>query len=158
VANLAAHDRLLRRDADRYLSRRRPQRPPAPPPPGPGKRPFLINLRLPEHVEWKGFAAVGGCFYGHGEIGTELYLVRGRWDGHVQGKYLTPEPGAASHVFEPWGDPRTLLLLPVGVPATSRADTFPKSDSFPSATAVVSPSTLPQGVVVGACVDEGGLA
>ena len=159
VAKLAEHDRLLRRDADRYLTRRRPQRPPAPPPPGPGKGPFLITqFRLPEHVEWKGFSAAGEYFYGHGEVSSGTFIVRGRWDGMVQGMYWKAEPGATSHVLEAWGDARSLLLLPVGVPATARAETFPKTDSFPAAATVVTPSTLPQGVVVGACVDEGGMA
>mgnify|MGYP006160374619 CR=1 FL=1 len=45
---------------------------------------------------WKGFSAAGEYFFGHGEVSSGTFIVRGRWDGMVQGMYWKAEPGATS--------------------------------------------------------------
>ena len=158
VAKLAPHDRLLQRDARHYLSRRPAPRPAAPP--GPrraGNGPFLMHqFRLPEHVEWKEFSAAGEFFFGCGERGNELFLVRGRWDGMVQGLYWDREPGARRYVVEPLPDGRTLLVLPLGVAAQARAKPFPTTDAFPESAFAVTPSAVAGTTLVGAAVGDGG--
>jgi hypothetical protein len=159
ITRLAPHDRLLRRDGNRYLTRRRGPRPPAPPPQAPGKGPFLMHqFRLPEHVEWKRFSAAGAGFFGYGEVSSGLFLVRGRWDGMVQGMYWTREPGVSDYVVEPFPDGRTLLVLPLGVAPQARALQFPSTDAFRDSAAATTPASIPQGLIRGACVDQGGVA
>lgn len=112
LTRLFPHDRLLRRDADRYCSQRRRQWAAQPKPQRPAVTARATQVRsfdLPYHtVSWQAFAAAGGMLYAAGyrqhDRRATLRLLRHdwhegavvqRWDEHVPQEVrprLCPDP------------------------------------------------------------------
>src|SRR5206468_11176525 len=81
-------DRLLVRDANRYLAERRTaellaRR--ASPPPKSGKQPSVLRVfELPRQIEWLQLRTEGHCFFTLGGKSLSLTLLRGIWGGEFQ--------------------------------------------------------------------------
>lgn len=175
VTKLAPEDRLLARDGNRFLARRKSPRPAAPPAiPARGddhRRPVVVHqFRLPGRVRWRDVAARGGEFYAAGlGQGGAAHLLRGRWDGATQSDCLPNPPPA-------WSDLVPCPNLPhvSAVPAwsgagagggragaagrTGAAFVFPPTGAFADRVEVETPAWLPVDGAVALFYDEAAIA
>jgi hypothetical protein len=159
VRGLAPHDRLLGRDVTRYVSKRR-ARPAAPPAlPAASKGVVIVHqFRLHDHVTWRQITGAGTYFFALGEVDRNLFLARGRWDGVVQGIYRKREPGASHYVLEaPLREGTPVTLFPLTAKAEPGTVRFERSDAFRERQDVVTPNWLPEGPLLGACLDDTGV-
>jgi tetratricopeptide (TPR) repeat protein len=143
VGRLAPGDRLLPRDAQRFVAQRRRRQRPLPPVHAKPRGTIypLRTIELPRAHPWCAATSSGETFYAAGCDDGHLRVVRGLWDGTIQ------EPSFASwRVHATWGgppgdtpaillaaDPRgggTLLVHVVGQRPLARRSYFPRSDRF----------------------------
>ena len=165
VARLEPHDRLLRRDCQRYAE----QRPLSYRPVvglG-GRRNSLVlvgRLELARDVAWKAATWSGDTIFAAGFRGAEVVIVRCRPEGVVQESDRCPEFGVGPGLRDPaillavqhLDITRLLVYVPGTVPRGARW-TFPRTDVFPrtvctNGPAGLSPNTLaavgmPSGIV-----------
>lgn len=107
LIQLAPHDRILSRDAHRYLADRRAsdlriRR--VTPPPLPGKK--LVEIRrfeLPRGIQWLQLRREWLWFFVLGLTPNGLTLLRGVWEGEFQNLEweIPPEVGRSGLIFEP---------------------------------------------------------
>lgn len=144
VARLAPEDRLLARDAERFLAKPRPR----PSLPKPTTRaaydPVVVRqFHLPETVEWRAAAADGEGFYALGTVSKGLAILRGLWDGRTQMKFakLTePVPDEPRWALQPVPGQSRVTFTPV-----VRVDMpypFPATNVFPTRAEAGSPAWL----------------
>jgi tetratricopeptide (TPR) repeat protein len=88
IVKLAPEDRLLARDAVRFVAKRNEsfrRRVVVPPPPQKGHAPVLVrNFQLPAGFRWHTIKSCATCFFAAGFGRDNLVLLRGDWDGKVQ--------------------------------------------------------------------------
>ncbi len=146
VTRLVPEDRLLGRDGNRFLLRRRAQLASrAVPAGGGGTDPVLVGqFRLPRDVTWKAAASQGRVFYAAGTVAGGLVVVRGLWDGMLQQvRWEVPVPSQARVVLQPGAISThpTLVALPGG-PRLEMLR-FEATEALPVTTRVGSPPGLP---------------
>jgi tetratricopeptide (TPR) repeat protein len=150
LVRLAPQDRLLSRDANRYLAERRGAELRASrvtPPPIPGARPTVARrFELPRPMQWLALRREGPWFYALGVTAKRLTLLRGIWDGQYQS--LSWEfPAAAVKqglVFEPTAEQGRGIALARADGPPLEQKRFPAADLFFNRECVAgTPSWLP---------------
>lgn len=159
LAELAPTDRLLCRDTNRYLSKRRQSG-------GSVSRPNISRdnetaskssktdepsghptPQLPPGVRWLSFKAVCGGFYGLGTQGNESVLVRSSWAGIVQQVVRVPgipRRSLGEFLFEPIPPEGQQVILRLFPEQRLSPVRWPMaSPAFPFAASLYTPSWLP---------------
>jgi tetratricopeptide (TPR) repeat protein len=152
LVRLAPQDRLLSRDANRYLAERRSaelraRRVTPPPLPSPGARPEIVRrFELPRQIQWLHLRREDGWFYALGVTAKRLTLLRGTWDGEYQSLSWACPAEAVRHgfVFEPTAEQgRAVALARCDGPALAQLR-FPATDLFFNRECIAgTPSWLP---------------
>jgi tetratricopeptide (TPR) repeat protein len=136
LVRLAPQDRLLARDANRFLAVRREtelrvRR--ATPPPVPGNKPVVHrHFELPRQLQWLHLRREWHWFYALGITAKRLTLVRGVWEGEYQSLSWDCPGVAVKHgfVFEPTADHgRAVALARLGS-SPFQQKSFPAADAF----------------------------
>lgn len=138
LVRLAPEDRLLPRDVNRQLLTYRERvvarpSPPKAPPPLPGKRPEILRrFQLPGKVQWLQLRSDWHYFYALGITGNRLNLVRGVWEGIVQGLAWDCQPATVKHglIFAPSGEHGDAVLLASTTGSRFAEKRFPANDQF----------------------------
>lgn len=137
LAQLAPQDRLVSRDANRYLAGRRAadvrvRR--VIPPPATGNKPVVERrFELPRQIEWLKLRSEWHWFYALGVTDKHLTLVRGVWDGEIQSvtwKCPATVVKNAALVFEPTGERGRAVALALVGGQRLEPKRFPASDMF----------------------------
>jgi tetratricopeptide (TPR) repeat protein len=160
LMRLTPDDRLLARDANRYVERgARPARPPAPTASGrkpPSKAPALVRaFHLGGGMLMKTVFSAGDHFYALGARDDQLIFVRGRWDGTLRSTQRQ-DPLVMETVYRIERAGRKSAAL-YAVPLR-RADAPPPRDfgpdpAFPAAY-LQQPPDAGMGVIFDLCRDE----
>jgi tetratricopeptide (TPR) repeat protein len=159
ISALAPEDRLLDRDAHRYLERRRRRGAAAPPPPKPATRDPVevrrLQLLYPGTYTWKDAVACGAHFYAVGlHRKMRLVVFRGTWDGRMQHVSWPQTLPALPHVvLEPPQSAAAgaLVWMHGGTPVTTM--TLPANDRLLAPVDAGTPSWLPE-ATIGVCRDD----
>jgi len=160
VAKLAPEDRLLARDASRFLAARtallqtRKALPPPPPPPrkaGSGRilPPRLLgSISLPKGLTWLAVRRVGSKFFAAAMDRQGRYFLRGNWQGVIQrisaaeGMALTFPYIKALVADEARSQQDFVLILPAAV--ANAVQSIPPSDTNPAPLQVGAPAWVPR--------------
>lgn len=150
LVRLAPGDRLLSRDANRYLANRRSldlRSRPVLPPPVPGNKPVLHRrFELPRQIQWLQLRREWHWFYALGVTAKRLTLLRGVWEGEYQSlSWECPEEALnQGFVFEPTIEQgRVVVLARPGGPSFAQKR-FPAADRYFDISCLAgSPSWLP---------------
>jgi tetratricopeptide (TPR) repeat protein len=143
LVQLAPEDRLLVRDANRYLAVKRESAMRArrvTPPPLPGMKPLMLRrFELPRQIEWVALRSQWHWFYALGVTANRLTVVRGIWDGEFQSlsSDCSMQSVKSGFLFEPTGEREGSVLLKVSGGVEFRTRHFPALDSFFNATCVI---------------------
>lgn len=138
IGRLVPEDRLLARDAQRFLQERH-QRATKPATPRPSRRPSVRHeLTLPTGVEWKAATATEESIFLAGTRACELVVVRTDWNGAVPeepiGKAWIVAPslvdGPVLLVGNPW-DASPLIVHMLASPPVAHQRFFKSCDRFP---------------------------
>lgn len=150
LVRLAPQDRLLSRDANRYLIERRNaelRKTRSLPPPLPGNKPVEVRrFDLPRQIEWVELRQELHWFFALGLTRKRLTLLRGVWEGEYQSlSWDCPaETVRNGFVFEPTAERGKAVALACsdGTPLTQKL--FPASDLFFNRECIAgTPSWLP---------------
>ena len=161
IARLAPEDRLLARDASRFLAARTaalgPRAQPAPPPrkAGSGRigAPWPArSVRLPGGLEWLAVKRTGSNFFAVTRKRGQLIFLRGNWDGDLQqvaeGGQPTMNISEVEMLATDEGSSLPDFMLTLPAPYDSPAiQTIPATDSFPFALRVGIPNWTPEQTV-----------
>ncbi|HEY2587418.1 MAG TPA: hypothetical protein VGI81_16860 [Tepidisphaeraceae bacterium] len=152
VTRLCPEDRLLRRDAARYLDSGPPVYQLAPAKP---KTRLVSQFKLPGSVTWNAVASIGDTFFAAGIEGQHrTVIVRGGWYGTAQ-KINWANRVDGTWALEPNAAGRSLLLIPLGdQPMATQSASFPPYDGFPEPCRAGVPPWLPGGQILGSGRDE----
>jgi tetratricopeptide (TPR) repeat protein len=160
LAQLAPEDRLLARDASRFLTARlealaRPTPPPLPPPP---RRPgsgrvgspeFVRKFRLPNGVSPLVAKRCGDHYLSVIRQGRDTSLLRGNWTGIVQAVGWTSAPECSRHVVpildEHNHNPFVAFIL-TGPQPVRRRQVMQSTPQLPRPLRLDGPSWMPEGV------------
>ncbi len=150
LVRLAPQDRLLSRDANRYLAERRSaelRASRAAPPPIPGNKPAVRRrFELPRQIQWLQLRREGHWFYALGVTAKRLTLLRGIWEGEYQSlSWDCPaEAVKPGFVFEPTAEQGKAVALARPDGSALAQKRFPAADLFFSQECVAgTPSWLP---------------
>jgi tetratricopeptide (TPR) repeat protein len=166
VVRVSVEDRLLARDADRYIDRVLAK--PKPPKPQPariptGPQPKLATpvvkrvLHLGVPATWRAALSVGSTFYALGTNDDEFVCVRGSWDGTMQ-QARWRQSGAAETTYRlHHGGGLGAIIVPAGG-STQRPPhkVLPAHRYFAREELVGTPAFFPPGPLFDASVDEDG--
>ncbi|MFO1513667.1 MAG: hypothetical protein U1F83_12240 [Verrucomicrobiota bacterium] len=136
LARLAPQDRLLARDANRYLSNRREaelRKRRVLPPPVPGNKPVIVNrFELPLQMEWLLLRNEWHWFYAVGVTLKRLTLIRGIWQGELQSlSWECPRAAVKSGlIFEPSRERGHAVVLKTLSGPDFAEKYFPAADHF----------------------------
>jgi tetratricopeptide (TPR) repeat protein len=136
LIRLAPEDRLLSRDANRFLSERRGAQlraSRATPPPIPGNRPVVHHrFDLPRQIQWLELRREARWFYALGVTAKRLTLLRGTWEGQYQSlSWECPaEAVRQGFVFEPTRQQGTAVALARADGPPLPQQRFPIADQF----------------------------
>ncbi len=104
LVKLAPEDRLLARDAVRFVAQRNEQfrRRITPPPLKVKHAPVLVRkFQLPGEFRWHTVKSCAGCFFAAGYGRDNLVVLRGNWEGNVQGmNWPSPDFSDSSLLLE----------------------------------------------------------
>jgi tetratricopeptide (TPR) repeat protein len=136
LMRLAPQDRLLSRDAHRYLTERRSaelrvRR--VTPPPLPGNKPVMHHrFELPRQIQWLQLRREGPWFFALGVTARRLTLLRGTWDGEYQSlSWDCPaEAVKQGFVFEPTAEQGRAVALARSDGPPLAQKRFPAADLF----------------------------
>lgn len=171
LTDLAPHDRLLCRDANRYLQQRRSGN-------GGGSSSGLgptdvardstqrkrhsaaitARFRLPWTCEWLKFIAVKAGFVGVGWKGPELVVARGSWSEGLQVNVLHPEDtkGSRRIILETPDPAGSKFWLRIGPNEPNQSILFAAAEPhFPSALTGCNPSWLDPSAYPVSCAPNG---
>ncbi|HUA37784.1 MAG TPA: hypothetical protein VMA35_05215 [Candidatus Sulfopaludibacter sp.] len=150
LVRLAPQDRLLSRDANRYLIERRNaeiRRIPVTRPPLPGNKPVEIRrFELPRQIQWVELRRELHWFFALGLTRKRLTLLRGVWEGEYQSlSWDCPEEMVQSgFVFEPTAEQGKAIALRCSGGELLAPRRFPASDLFFNRECIAgTPSWLP---------------
>ena len=150
LIRLAPQDRLLSRDANRYLIERRAaehRRTRALPPPLPGNKPVEVRrIELPRQIQWMDLRQELHWFFALGVTRKRVTLLRGVWEGEYQSLSwdCAAETVRNGFIFEPTAErgKAVALACPDGTPFVQKR--FPASDLFFNRECIAgTPSWLP---------------
>jgi hypothetical protein len=136
LVRLAPRDRLLSRDANRYLADCRNKELRArrvTPPPSPGDKPVAHRrFELPRQMRWLELRAEWHWFYALGVTANRLTLVRGVWEGEYQSvSWECPaEAATQGFVFEPTRERGKTVAIARANGAILDQKRFPRADRF----------------------------
>lgn len=144
LIQLAPQDRLLARDANRYLMQCREDELRVRrlvPPPIPGNKPKVIRrFDLPRQIEWLHLRGEKNWFFALGVTPKRLTLVRGVWEGGFQSlSWECPAETIKNNglVFEPAADQGKALVLKTLNGPDFAEKRFPGADLFFSVECIV---------------------
>jgi hypothetical protein len=151
LVRLAPQDRLLSRDANRYLAERRATQlraTRAAPPPLPGNKPEVLRrFELPRQILWQQIRREAHWFYALGVTAKRLTVVRGTWEnGQYQSLSWDCPAEAVRHgfVFEPTGEQGKAVALARADGPPIEQKRFPATDLFFNDVCIAgTPSWLP---------------
>jgi hypothetical protein len=151
LVQLAPQDRLLTRDANRYLAARKGtgvQARRVIPPPLKGNLPVVdVRFKLPRQIQWHQLRSEWHCFYATGITGQHLTLVRGVWEGEIQSvtwKCPSSLVRNGALLFEPTGERGRSVAIGLIDGLRFDAKHFPASDVFHGQECIAAtPSWLP---------------
>ncbi len=150
LVRLAPQDRLLTRDANRYLTDRRGMElrsRQATPPAVAGNKPVAHRrIQLPQHTQWLQLRSEWHWFYALGVAAKRLSIVRGGWEGKYQSlAWDWPGNGAGqSFIFEPTLEQGSAIAVARADGLTLTQKRFPAADQYFNKECLVgTPSWLP---------------
>jgi tetratricopeptide (TPR) repeat protein len=127
LVKLAPDDRLLARDAVRFVAKRNEtfRRRVAVPPPQKGHAPVLVRkFQLPAGFWWHTIKSCATCFFAAGFGRDNLVLLRGDWEGNVQAiNWPSPDLSESRLVLEfdeATARPLSLILAGLATPTLAR--------------------------------------
>ena len=150
LVRLAPQDRLLSRDANRYLIDRRSahhRASRATPSPRPGNKPVEIRrIELPRQIQWVDLRQELHWFFALGVTRQRVTLLRGVWEGEYQSLSwdCTAEAIRNGFVFEPTAERGKAVALACSDGRPLGRKRFPASDLFFNRECIAgTPSWLP---------------
>lgn len=150
LVRLAPQDRLLSRDANRYLADRRSAELRArrvSPPPISGNKPVEVrHFELPRQIQWLHLRREWHWFYALGVTPKRITLLRGVWEGQIQSlSWDCPaEAVRQGFVFEPTGEQGKAVALARADGPPLAQKSFPAADRFFNRDCIAgTPSWLP---------------
>jgi MoxR-vWA-beta-propeller ternary system domain bpX3 len=151
LVRLAPEDRLLARDANRYLAERRNAERLArtiAAPPISGKKPIVVRrFELPRQIEWSQLRSEWHWFFALGFTRKRMTVLRGVWEGEFQS--LSWDWSHETCIFEPTAERGKTLALCSLTPTLVPRKIFPASDAlFNQECSVGTPTWIPRGLTV----------
>ncbi|MEW6158744.1 MAG: hypothetical protein AB1813_15065, partial [Verrucomicrobiota bacterium] len=136
VVRLEPDDRLLERDANRFLAQRRAAQARAiriTPPPLPGPKPDVHRrFELPRQIQWLKMRSEWHWFFALGVTPKHVIVLRGIWEGEYQTLSwpYTAETVRHGMYFESAGEQGNALILALVNGAAVELKRFPATDRF----------------------------
>lgn len=151
LVRLAPEDRLLARDANRYLAERRNTERAAKtlvPPPVAGKKPDIVRrFELPRQIEWAHLRSEWHWFFALGFTRKRMTVLRGVWEGEFQS--LSWDWSHETCIFEPTAERGKTLALCSLTPTLVPRKIFPASDAlFNQECSVGTPTWIPRRLTI----------